>query len=91
LSDRSARPFGGWNAWHNPLLLLCLAAALSLQLLALYLPALRSLLAMTAFTPPDWLGILSASAGSVLAVELSKMAWVRWERAPQPAAPGDGR
>ncbi|HRI55075.1 MAG TPA: HAD-IC family P-type ATPase, partial [Pseudomonadota bacterium] len=44
-SDRSPRPFRGWAAWRNPALLGCVAVALALQLLALYLPGLRSLLA----------------------------------------------
>ena len=78
-ADRSQRPFRGWNAWRNPTLLLCVGAALSLQLLALYLPALRGLLAMTRFTPVDWIGILGAAASTVITVEVSKLAWVKWE------------
>jgi hypothetical protein len=46
-----------------------------LQFLALYLPGLRSLLTMTHFTFGDWLGILIAAAGTVLAVEVSKWAF----------------
>ena len=74
-SDRSPRPFRGWAAGSNPTLLGCVGVALALQFLALYLPALRSLLAMTHFTVGDWLGVLAAAAGSVFAVELSKWAW----------------
>ncbi len=74
-SDRSPRPFRGWAAGRNPTLLVCVGTALVLQFLALYLPALRQLLAMTPFTVGDWLGVLAAAAGSVLAVELSKWAW----------------
>lgn len=76
-SDRSERPFAGWRAvWKNPILLACVGTALTLQLLALYLPGLRKLLAMTPFTGHDWLGILAAALGTVLAIEVSKLAWI---------------
>jgi hypothetical protein len=42
----------------------------------LYLPGLRKLLAMTPFTGHDWLGILAAALGTVLAIEVSKLAWI---------------
>ena len=74
-SDRSPRPFGGWAVWRNPTLLVCVGIAMSLQFLALYLPGLRSLLTMTHFTFGDWIGILIAAAGTVLAVEVSKWAF----------------
>lgn len=78
-ADRSSRPFRGWNAWLNPTPLLCIGAAFSLQLVALYLPALRRLLAMTDFGLHDWIGILSAAASTVVAVEISKFAWTKWD------------
>jgi Ca2+-transporting ATPase len=78
-ADRSSRPFQGWHAWRNPTLLLCVGAALSLQFVALYLPTMRRLLAMTDFTLHDWVGILSAVAGTVVAIEVSKLAWTKWE------------
>ncbi|HRI53839.1 MAG TPA: hypothetical protein PLW65_27055, partial [Pseudomonadota bacterium] len=56
---------------------------------------LRSLLAMTHFTRADWLGVLAAAAGSVLAVELSKWTWPQEgpeaERAGMAPAPPESR
>ena len=78
-ADRSSTPFGGWNAWRNPTLLLCIGAALTLQFLALYLPAMRNLLLMTDFFVHDWVAILGAAASTVVAVEISKLAWTKWE------------
>jgi hypothetical protein len=34
---------------------------------------------MTDFTLHDWVGILSAVAGTVVAIEVSKLAWTKWE------------
>lgn len=92
-SDRSARPFRGFAARRNPTLLVFIGVALGLQFLALYLPGLSRLLSMTEFNPHDWLGIVGAAAGTVLAVELSK--WAMVEPAPvrrprRAAAPGQG-
>lgn len=74
--DRSPRPFRGFAAWRNPTLLVFIGVALGLQFLALYLPGLSRLLAMTGFKPHDWLGIVGAAASTVVAVELSKWAFV---------------
>jgi Ca2+-transporting ATPase len=73
-SDRSAVPFRGFAAGRNRMLLALLGVALALQLMALYVPGLRSLLAMTPFGLHDWLGILGAAGSTVLAVELGKLA-----------------
>jgi Ca2+-transporting ATPase len=78
-SDRSPRPFGGWAAWRNLTLVGCVSVALALQLLALYLPWLSRLLTMTRFTLGDWLGVLAAAVGTVLAVEVSKWAFPQEE------------
>ena len=84
-SDRSVKPFGGLRWGGNPLLFAFLAAAVTMQLIAIYVPAISRVLDMTPFHPHDWLAILLAAAVSLAAVETSK--WVLPpEPSPRPAA-----
>ncbi len=73
-TDRSTKPFGGFGVRGNPMLFVFLAAALAMQLIALYVPPIARVLDMTPFDPRDWLTILVAAVSSLLAIELSKWA-----------------
>lgn len=78
-TDRSVKPFGGLRWGNNPMLFVFLAAAVALQLMAIYVPAISDVLDMTPFNPHDWLAILLAAAVSLAAVETSK-----WALPPEP-------
>ncbi|HEY3452028.1 MAG TPA: cation-transporting P-type ATPase [Myxococcales bacterium] len=73
-SDRSVKPFGGLRWGGNPMLFAFLAAAVGMQLTAIYVPAISRRLDMTPFNPDDWLAILIAAFISLVAVETSKLA-----------------
>jgi magnesium-transporting ATPase (P-type) len=71
-TDRSVKPFGGLRWGRNPVLFVFFAAAVTMQLAAIYVPAIARLLDMTPFNPHDWLAVLLAAVISLAAVEASK-------------------
>ncbi|MHB8872750.1 MAG: HAD-IC family P-type ATPase, partial [Myxococcaceae bacterium] len=73
-TDRSVEPFGGLRWGGNPMLFAFLAAAVTMQLTAIYLPAVSRVLDMTPFNPHDWGAILLAAGVSLVANEASKWA-----------------
>ncbi len=72
-SDRSARVFGGWHGGNSKLFGF-VGLAVLLQLAAVYVPPLRTLLGMTPLDPHDWLSVLVAALVVTVAIELSKKA-----------------
>jgi len=79
-TDRSPKPFGGLRWGKNPMLFVFLGAAVLMQLMAIYVPAISEVLDMTPFDPHDWLAILLAAFVSLAAVETSK-----WALPPEPS------
>ena len=82
-TDRSVKPFGGLRWGNNPMLFVFLGAAVLMQLIAIYVPAMSEVLDMTPFNPHDWLAILLAAGVSLAAVETSK--WVLPPESPRAA------
>jgi magnesium-transporting ATPase (P-type) len=78
-TDRSPKPFGGLRWGSNPMLFAFLAAAICMQLGAIYLPPIARVLEMTPFDPNDWLAVLIAAVVSLAAIETSK-----WALPPEP-------
>jgi Ca2+-transporting ATPase len=74
LSDRMPRPFGGWYWGQNDLLRLFLAIPLALEVAAVYVPGLNTVLGMTALDAADWVTVLLGTAVTVVAIELAKWA-----------------
>lgn len=73
-SDRSPRPFGGWDGGRNPTLLGCVGIALALQVAAIHWHGLRTLLQLTPLDLVDWLNVGVAAIATWVAVEISKKA-----------------
>ncbi len=74
LSDGSAAPFGGWYWGNNAPLRLFLAIPIGLQIAAVYLPGLNTVLGMTRMNGDDWLTVILGAILTVVAVEVSKWA-----------------